>query len=62
MSNVAGTPNFLFNTGNKKLATKSAIQSISVQRDKARLRIRLGKISQRITQVTAPRLAEKPAI
>ncbi len=59
---VVDVPNSLFNTGNEKLATKSASHKTSVAKESASPRIRLGNISESITQVTAPKLAEKPAI
>jgi hypothetical protein len=59
---VADVPNCLFSIGNEKLAAKSAIHNTSVAKDNASALTRLGKISDKITQVTAPKLAEKPAM
>ncbi len=59
---VADVPNCLFRIGNEKLAAKSASHKTKVANDRASPLTRLGKISDKITQVTAPKLAEKPAM
>lgn len=59
---VISTPSFSFKTGNEKLAAKSANHNNNVLTDNAKPLIRLGNISERTTQVTDPKLAEKPAI